>query len=413
MQDRRRFLLLSMLTAIMVILLVIAMTQSDARPWLMASIVLGLVMLILALQGNRNHAPSVVPRTLQAHSGRNHYLETLSSALSLPFMIVNASGRIVFMSKALSAKFPYLEVQAHFSTFSRSVSFVDAMNAALAGQKVHPFAIETHRGGERVFEIVISDISDSNISSFDGELLVEIFDRTEERQSDLMRRNFIANASHELRTPLASILGGLETLRENPNKETIDHFMPIMTREAERMKRLIDDLMSLSRVEMNEHYPPEKTVNLNAVLKDSLNAFEASTDMSGVVIDNQFRGKANIRGDRDQLEQVILNILDNAVKYSGGEVEITISRIDNDPTRPRFIGLRIMDNGPGIATVDLPHLTERFYRVSKTESRNKGGTGLGLAIVKHMVRRHQGELQIQSRIGEGSAFTIWLPTQEN
>lgn len=164
---------------------------------------------------------------------------------------------------------------------------------------------------------------------------------------------------------------------------------------------------------MNEHYAPEGEVNLRAVIEDSVQAVSSYAKSEKVKIVNNFNKDAWVKGDADQLQQIVTNILDNAIKYSGDHPVVTFDTREHNPRFPKKIGVSISDNGPGIEAANIPRLTERFYRVSKTESRNKGGTGLGLAIVKHMILRHQGELQIESKLGEGSVFTIWLPVLEN
>ncbi len=324
-------------------------------------------------------------------------------------MILAGSGRIVFISRRLSELFPYIKLGDHYSNLARASNYVDALKAAVGGETIEPFTFETHRMMDRVFLVYAQNIPPLDFGGVEGTLLVEIHDRTEERRGDVMRRDFIANASHELRTPLATISGGIETMREADDLDTMRHFLPIMQKEADRMQRLLRDLMALSKVEMNEHYPPEGTVDLRAVLDDSLNALYAEGTLKPASVEDRYEKGDVVRGDADQLQQIFINILDNANQYSGEPPKIEIERVADDPAYPAKIGIRITDNGAGIDQKDIPRLTERFYRVSKQESRNRGGTGLGLAIVKHMLRRHHGELQIRSRIGEGSAFTIWLP----
>ncbi len=242
-------------------------------------------------------------------------------------------------------------------------------------------------------------------------LLISFRDLSEQDKLAQMRADFIANASHELRTPLASLRGFVETLqgpaRDDP--EARARFLGIMSSQANRMTRLIDDLLSLSRVEMRVHLPPRGILDLNEVAAYVAQALEPLAAASKVkVIVTKSDGPVRIRADRDEIVQVLQNLVHNAIKYGreGGRVEIAVSRVlDGSPPSPRVL-VAVADDGPGIAPEHLPRLTERFYRANASASRDKGGTGLGLAIVKHIVIRHRGELRISSVVGKGSTFSI-------
>jgi two-component system, OmpR family, phosphate regulon sensor histidine kinase PhoR len=242
-------------------------------------------------------------------------------------------------------------------------------------------------------------------------LLITLRDQTEQDRLAQMRADFIANASHELRTPLASLRGFVETLqgpaRDDP--EARERFLGIMSSQANRMTRLIDDLLSLSRVEMRVHLRPRGIVELNEVAAYVTQALEplAAGSKTKLVV-TRSETPVRIRGDRDEIVQVMQNLVHNAIKYGrdGGHVEIGVSRVlDGTPPQPRVL-VAVADDGPGIAPEHLPRLTERFYRANVTASREKGGTGLGLAIVKHIVIRHRGELRISSVVGKGSTFSL-------
>jgi len=242
-------------------------------------------------------------------------------------------------------------------------------------------------------------------------LLIAFRDLTEQDKLAQMRADFIANASHELRTPLASLRGFVETLqgpaRDDP--EARARFLAIMSSQANRMTRLIDDLLSLSRVEMRVHLPPKGIVDLNEVssyVAQALDPLAAASKTTIVVTKGDT--PVRIRGDRDEIVQVIQNLVHNAIKYGreDGRVEVAVSRVmDGSPPRGRAL-VAVADEGQGIAPEHLPRLTERFYRANAAASREKGGTGLGLAIVKHIVIRHRGELRIASTVGKGSTFSI-------
>jgi two-component system phosphate regulon sensor histidine kinase PhoR len=249
--------------------------------------------------------------------------------------------------------------------------------------------------------------------------LVVLSDRTRERAVERTRADFVANASHELRTPLASLVGFIDTLRgpaaDDPPAQR--RFLDIMAEQASRMHRLIDDLLSLSRIELTEHQIPAENVDLEELLERMLAAFEIRVQQRGVTVD--FSAAENlppVLADADQLEQVVQNLLDNALKYGrqGGLVRVWLEAVPPGgkwPARPGVV-LSVADDGPGIAREHMPRLTERFYRIDAGRSRAIGGTGLGLAIVKHVVNRHRGLLLIESEPGKGATFSVWLPTAE-
>lgn len=266
--------------------------------------------------------------------------------------------------------------------------------------------------------------------------LLALRDETDARRSERTRADFLANASHELRTPLASLSGFIETLRGHAKDDpgARDKFLAIMLAQAERMSRLIDDLMSLSRIELNEHIAPLGRVDLSMAVIDVIDALGPQARDKALTFDPVLPpcGGAVVDGDRDQIIQVIQNLVDNAIKYtpSGGVVRVEVfpslaaeaAAAARDPSAPRmslltpdhdpverYAMLRVIDRGPGLAREHLPRLTERFYRVEGQKSGDRSGTGLGLAIVKHIMNRHRGGLTVESVQGEGAAFAVYLP----
>jgi two-component system phosphate regulon sensor histidine kinase PhoR len=267
--------------------------------------------------------------------------------------------------------------------------------------------------------------------------LLTLRDETELRRSERTRADFLANASHELRTPLASLTGFIETLRGHARDDVAarDRFLGIMQDQAERMARLIEDLMSLSRIELNEHIPPNGRADLRLTVRDVIDALEPMAADKGVGFDARLPEAPAYAwpADRDQVVQVIQNLAENAIKYAPSGSSVVVEVVPNvsadqaiaarNPNAAhlslltpdhaadqRYVALRVADAGSGMAREHLPRLTERFYRVEGQRSSERPGTGLGLAIVKHIVNRHRGGLTVESAPGEGAAFTVYLPT---
>jgi two-component system phosphate regulon sensor histidine kinase PhoR len=261
-----------------------------------------------------------------------------------------------------------------------------------------------------------------------GALLILIEDATAAERAETLRRDFVANVSHELKTPIATLMGFIETLRgpAKADTEARDRFLGIMQTEAGRMSRLVADLLSLSRIEMNEHQPPAGRAELSGVIKTVLDGLTLKAQQRGIdIVTPPMESLPAVAGDADELTQVVQNLLDNALKYAPSQSIVSISAeriVDPVECKARLPGIRepkgmvalsIADQGEGIAREHIPRLTERFYRVDSARSRELGGTGLGLAIVKHIVNRHRGSLEIESTPGRGSVFTVYLPLAES
>jgi len=243
---------------------------------------------------------------------------------------------------------------------------------------------------------------------------------TSAKRAEEARADFVANASHELRTPLAAVSGFIDTLKGHAkdDERAREKFLDIMSVEAGRMRRLIDDLLSLTRIELNEHVPPSGSVDISDVARDAAAALQGLAQLDDVTISVcEAPDLPPLIGERDELIQLFQNLLHNAIKYGrvGGHVWVKFAVATSSTYLPgrrspaTMIAITIKDDGEGIPREAIPRLTERFYRVDVKRSRERGGTGLGLAIVKHIVNRHQGRLQIESKLGEGSTFTILLP----
>jgi two-component system, OmpR family, phosphate regulon sensor histidine kinase PhoR len=262
-----------------------------------------------------------------------------------------------------------------------------------------------------------------------GQLVVVLADRTRERAVERMRADFVANASHELRTPLSSLIGFIETLRgpAEDDREARARFLGIMAEQADRMRRLIDDLLGLSRIELTEHQPPTGRVKLAELARAELDAMAPVLEARRARVESQIDPAAVAEpADAGQLAQVLRNLLENALRHGkpGGVIRLAVAIAQPEAAEPAVNGmavrrwparpgvvLSVQDDGPGIPKEHIPRLTERFYRVDKGRSRDAGGTGLGLAIVKHIVNRHRGRLLIESEEGAGATFSVWLPSE--
>ena len=240
--------------------------------------------------------------------------------------------------------------------------------------------------------------------------LLILNDLTTLKRAEQMRADFVANASHELRTPLSALIGFIETLQgpAADDAEAQHRFLAIMQQQAGRMARLVDDLLSLSRIELNEHLPPTDPVDSASILRQVALALELKAKARGMRIELKLDSELPaVLGNEEELAQLFQNLIDNAIKYARPDTSIAVSSARSNKLRPG-IAVTVRDHGEGIPRLHLPRLTERFYRIDTARSREMGGTGLGLAIVKHIVNRHRGVLEIESEIGQGSAFTIHL-----
>jgi len=326
----------------------------------------------------------------------------LLDQLPIPVMLLDDEERVLFVNYSMRDVLgPGLDRKRATSVL-RNPDVVAAITQAGQGSPTDvPFSLPVPI--ERHFQAYAARISVSP-----PVIALLLHDLTVVRRSEQMRADFIANASHELRTPLAAVSGFIETLRGHARDDAAarDQFLDIMGVEAARMRRLIDDLLSLARIEMNEHVKPEGRVGLDGVVRQAANALKPLATQDGITVTVESQsGLPPVLGDRDELVQLFQNLIHNAIKYGrqNGDVQITLSQQDTQ------VAVAVRDDGEGIAHSAIPRLTERFYRVDVKRSRERGGTGLGLAIVKHIVSRHQGRLHIESKPGVGSTFTVFLP----
>ncbi len=328
---------------------------------------------------------------------------------------LDASGVVRHHNQAASELYPKIKSGQPISHISRNPEFMNAVEKIFTS--LEPISVELVERVpfERRFFATLTRIDPSDEAPNLPKALITFRDTSEQDKLVQMRTDFIANASHELRTPLASLRGFIETLqgpaRDDPQAR--ERFLGMMATQAARMSRLIDDLLSLSRAEMRVHLPPRGIVDLNEACAHVIQTLDQLAASAGVTIKFDAQPTpAMIRGERDEMVQVLQNLLQNAIKYGrdDGTVTIEITRSPvvgqaREHALERFT-ISVTDEGRGIAPHHLPRLTERFYRANASTSREKGGTGLGLAIVKHIVNRHRGELRIQSTVDSGSTFSV-------
>ena len=343
----------------------------------------------------------------------------LLDGLPEPVLLVGDDNRIRIANPAATELLgPRLEGQGALLVI-RQPEAVQALQRAAAadpGQRFEARVTHNSPAGETTYRMVAHRLSPDDDGAGTGAgVLVSFLDISHVEEAEQMRRDFVANVSHELRSPLTVLSGFIETLqgpaRNDPAAQ--ERFLDIMAQEARRMNRLVADLLSLSKVEANERVRPREQVVLGDVLRTTLAALRPQLEENAIrlQIDDDTAG-ASVPGDRDQLVQVVQNLVENAVKYglAGGEVVIRLRSHSRWPGFPdAVLSLAVTDRGEGIDPIHVPRLTERFYRVDSHRSRQMGGTGLGLAIVKHIVNRHRGRLVIESERGKGSTFMVILP----
>ena len=335
----------------------------------------------------------------------------LIEAMPEAVLAVTGDGRVVAANGHARGVLPGLKIGGHLAMALRDPDILDAVDRVFASGRMEQVSWRDRVPVERVFDVTAAALDGPGE---ERALVLTLRDITEARRVERMRADFVANASHELRTPLASLLGFVETL-QGPAREDArarDRFLGIMADQARRMARLIDDLLSLSRIEQNLHLRPDKPVDLALAARHVAETLTPLAAENGVTLCVDAPAPVVVGGDRDELLRVVENLVENAVKYGSapGSGDPDSQRIEIRVLAQRRSGvLTVRDHGPGIAPEHLPRLTERFYRIDAGQSRAKGGTGLGLAIVKHIVARHRGRLQIESDLGVGTLTTVMIP----
>ena len=342
--------------------------------------------------------------------------ESVLSALPEPLLLINAERRIVSANpSALNLLGPRLAGR-DLGAALRVPAVLEATDAVLEGGDGRTVEVDLPGSVERHLSAQVGPLRPP--TSEGAAAVLTLTDITATKRSERMRQDFVANASHELRTPLATLLGFIETLRGPARDDNAarDRFLSIMAEQASRMARLVDDLLSLSRIELNEHLAPKEQVDLRRVLMAVADSLEQRAEKRQMRINVVLpEALPEVVGDPDELAQVFQNLIDNAIKYgrSGTAVEVSAGVSPKRLAGAPAAMVAVRDHGEGILTEHIPRLTERFYRVDPARSRELGGTGLGLAIVKHIVNHHRGLLEVASELGEGSVFTVHLPVVES
>lgn len=364
--------------------------------------------------------PAPLPAPAPAVEVVNSY--AVLDAVPAAILVVDHQRDILWANEGARALLSEVVLGRSLLGVLRHPPLIDALDQVLSGIAALD-GIETPVGGDR---LLIADLR--RLGS--DRVLIALRDDSAARRLEKLRSDFIANVSHELKTPIATLTGFIETLRGPAKGDQAAHerFLAIMQEQAGRMSRLVADLLSLSRIELNEHARPSGSTNLGEILghvADALSLRAAERNMRiELPGDAAWREAGLVIGDDEELTQVFQNLIDNAVKYGrpGTSVVVGAARI-TDPVEIKthlpaarrakaMVAVSVTDQGEGIAREHLPRLTERFYRVDAARSRDMGGTGLGLAIVKHIVNRHRGSLEIDSTPGQGSCFTVYLPVDE-
>lgn len=379
---------------------------ASGLPWLRVSLLAALFLVaLMAFPLIRERDDHEEVRTSKAPArDPDTNIRAALSAINLPLYLIDGNEDVVFQNAAATATFGQIEAKTHLSARLRSPAILDCVRETIAKGNVNTVEYSERHPSSRVYYVTVAPVlSEAGPRYF----ILSFMDISEQRRIERMRSDFVANASHELRTPLASLQGFIETLlgpARNDPKAT-ERFLGIMLEQVQRMNRLVDDLLSLSRLELKAHIAPSDKVELAPLLGHVRDALQPLANDLGVEISVMTpQAPVFVTGDRDELIQVFENLIQNACKYGqeGGKVEVLLTA-DGDGHGAE---VSVRDYGPGIAEEHLPRLTERFYRVNVEASRSRKGTGLGLAIVKHILTRHRARLLIKSELGKGSVFTV-------
>ena len=378
---------------------------NDAAGTLAATLVGAALGGIWSSRGDRHQAQqtrgpeNALPAT---DTGRS----ALLSALPVGAMVIGADRVITDANARIEALFGQTGIIGQPVAVLRSRRLLDGIEEVFRDQQHQSFEVTLSRAEDLYLRAEIVPIPGES----DQGLLVTIRDETAAQKAIEVHRDFVANASHELKTPLAASSGIIETLigPARDDRPATERFLGMLAQQNTRMHRVVEDLLSLNRIELNARVAPDTEVSLVPILSEVLDTLTPIAEANGVDLNFEPpQASPVIVADRDEIAQLLRNLVDNAIKYGGEGKPVTV-QVTTDPVGEQ-VCVSVQDLGPGIAREHLPRLTERFYRVNARHSREIGGTGLGLAICKHILARHRGRLEIESEIGEGSVFKVWLP----
>ncbi len=414
--ERVRWLLLCV-----AVLIVVSVSVYDmpVRHAIVAFIAITLVALFLPKRRNAMTVSAQLPS--HDFTWPDTGMKLIVDALPHPCFIVDQRGVTRYMNALATKNFASVKSGDPLSFALRAPSLLEGLERVSAGGATERISWSEKAPTESWFEAHMAAVrlpssthKDRNKPNF---VLVSVLDLTEQHRLERMRADFVANASHELRTPLASLTGFIETLQGPAREDPVarDRFLGIMLEQAERMARLIDDLLSLSRIELKANMRPGLRVDLHEVVRSVVDALGPLASELDVRIETDLPdGAMVVAGERDELVQVVGNLSENALKYGadGERIEISVTHHASAKGAGEW-ALTVRDWGAGIAPEHLPRLTERFYRVDAATSREMKGTGLGLAIVKHILNRHRARLEISSEPGKGAAFTVHINALED
>jgi two-component system phosphate regulon sensor histidine kinase PhoR len=389
----------------------LAIVNALAVGYAVAGFVIVVAVAFLTLRSGAEVARTVRPVAIAERAGEP--LDAVVAGLPDPVIALDGNGRVVALNDRARSLAPALRLGEPASLALRLPELIEAIGRAYASGEEQRVEYSERVPFDRLFELIVMPVKRVSNPGRPDLVLLTFHDLTPLRRVEEMRADFVANASHELRTPLAALSGFIETLQGSARDDTKarDRFLGIMQEQARRMARLIDDLLSLSRIELNAHRRPDTPIDLVPIVRQVADGLQTLARDRGVTIHVEAANALTVPGDHDELVRLFENLVENALKYGapGKRVDITLmqGRSAEGAAEAR-VGVR--DYGPGIAPEHLPRLTERFYRVDVRESRAQGGTGLGLALVKHILNRHRGRLSIESMPGAGATFTVYLPT---
>ena len=375
---------------------------------------LGFVILALAalLASRATEEAGRLVRPVAVAERAGEPLEAVIAGVPDPVIALDRNGRVLTVNESARSLAPALRLGEPVSLALRMPELIEAIGRAYATGDEQRVEYSERVPIDRWFEVIVKPVRRDPKLRMPDLVLMTFHDLTPLRRVEEMRADFVANASHELRTPLAALSGFIETLQGSARDDAKarERFLPIMQEQARRMARLIDDLLSLSRIELNAHRRPDTPVDLVPIVRQVADGLQTLARDRGVTVHIDAANAMRVPGDRDELVRVFENLVENALKYgaAGKRVDIGFSEGES-PEGEQEARISVRDYGPGIAPEHVPRLTERFYRVDVRESRAQGGTGLGLALVKHILNRHHGRLLIESMPGAGATFTIYLP----